>query len=241
VSAITIVGVVGIVVYVIARQLMGEPLRGKRVLVLPAVLFIVGIAEVASNHGHHPRSIDIVLLAIGAAIAVVVGVWQARSMRLEARRGYLWGQMPVRSLWLWVALLASRGMLDGLGYALGAHVAIGSGAILLTLGINRLAQAAVVFPRALAAGVPFAPEKDGTSLLSGIFSAHHDGPPDSSASDRTRESRPPASLSRFSHQMSNHPASSELAESDRSANNLSRQDWGLLLRQIVDRLNDRTR
>ena len=30
------------------------------------------------------------------------------------------------------------------------------------LGLNRAAQALVVAPRAVAAGIPFAPEKDGT-------------------------------------------------------------------------------
>jgi hypothetical protein len=39
----------------------------------------------------------------------------------------------------------------------------------LTLGINRLAQAAVLTPRALAAGIPFTPEKNGSTFLGGVF------------------------------------------------------------------------
>lgn len=253
-SVLTIVGIIGIVAYVIARQLMGEPLRGKRLLVLPAVLFIVGIVDVASNHGHHPRPTDIVLLAIGTAVAVVVGVRQGRSMRLEARRGFLWGQMPVGSLWLWGLLVASRGVLDGVGYALGAHVATGSAAILLTLGVNRLAQAAVVAPRALAAGIPFAPEKDGTSLLSGIFGVAGEGlsarPPGPSASPASGRAGLPGSAPSqpIGHQSRRHQShrpspSSPWRDSGsvRSADNLSRQDWGALIRQLVDRLDDRTR
>ncbi len=242
-SVLTIVAVVGIVVYVIGRQLIGEPLRGKRLLILPAVLVVVGIADMAGNNGRHPTATDIVLIVIGTAIAAIVGVWQGLSMRLEARRGHLWGQMPVRGLWLWVALVATRGMLDGLGYAVSAHVATGSAAILLALGINRLAQAVIVAPLALAAGIPFAPEKDGSTLRSGVLGAARERPSDSPASGpRLREESLPASW--FS-QLIDHTGSgrspSQPAGGNHSADNLSRQDWRLLLRQIGDRLDDSPR
>ena len=41
----------------------------------------------------------------------------------------------------------------------------------MLLGINRLGQAAIVMRHALATGIPFAPEKDGRSFLSGFFPA----------------------------------------------------------------------
>lgn len=50
-----------------------------------------------------------------------------------------------------------------------AHVAASASTLLFSLGINRLAQAAVIVPRALRMGVPFAPEKDGTAFLGGLF------------------------------------------------------------------------
>jgi hypothetical protein len=51
--------------------------------------------------------------------------------------------------------------------AVGAKVAGSSTPIIMLLGINRLGQAAIVMRHALATGIPFAPEKDGTSFLSG--------------------------------------------------------------------------
>ena len=48
----------------------------------------------------------------------------------------------------------------------------------MLLGINRLGQAAIVMRHALAAGIPFAPEKDGRTFLSG---ASHDARRDRSA------------------------------------------------------------
>jgi hypothetical protein len=50
-----------------------------------------------------------------------------------------------------------------------AHVAASSSTLLFSLGVNRLAQAGVIMWRAMAIGVPFAPEKDGKVFMSGVF------------------------------------------------------------------------
>jgi hypothetical protein len=166
-----VIAAIAIVGYVIGRQLLGEPLRGKRLILLPAVLAVVGGIDVA-GHGHHPGGLDIVLIAAAAIIAAVIGVRQGLAMRLQARDGVLWGQMPPRSLWLWLALVLSHGLLDLLAVGLGAHLAASSAATLLTLGVNRLAQALVIAPRALSAGIPFAPEKDGSTFLAAAYGAY---------------------------------------------------------------------
>jgi hypothetical protein len=164
-----VLAVVAVIGYVIGRQLMGEPLRGKRVVVLPVLLAVGGAADLGT-HSRHVRPADIVFLVISGLIAVTIGLLQGRMMRLESRNGALWGQLPVRALWLWAALVGSRLILTLIALAVGAKVA-GSGApIIMLLGINRIGQAAIVMRHALATGIPFAPEKDGTSFLSGQIS-----------------------------------------------------------------------
>lgn len=59
--------VVAVVAYVIVRQLKGEPIRGKRLIVLPAVLVLIGIMDLTSARPH-PAAIDIFFLAISALI-----------------------------------------------------------------------------------------------------------------------------------------------------------------------------
>jgi hypothetical protein len=167
-SVLSVVGILAVVAFVIGRQLVGEPLRGKRLLVLPAVLVVVGLVGL-TKHGTHVSGTDVTLIVASALVAAVVGVLQGRSVRLQSRGGFLWGQVPPRSLWLWVALIASRIVVIGIAHSLGADVAASSSAIFLSLGVNRLAQAGIVTSRALAAGIPFAPEKNGTSMLSGLF------------------------------------------------------------------------
>jgi hypothetical protein len=44
--------------------------------------------------------------------------------------------------------------------------------VLVVIGLNRLGQAAVIAPRATRAGIPFAPEKDGSTFLGGGFGGH---------------------------------------------------------------------
>ena len=99
-EVIRVLAVVAVIGYVIGRQLMGEPLRGKRVVLLPVILAVAGAADLGT-HGRHVRPADIVFLVISGLIAVTIGLLQGRMMRLESRNGALWGQMPARALWLW--------------------------------------------------------------------------------------------------------------------------------------------
>ena len=179
-SAIEILAVIAIIGYVIFRQVQGEPLRGKRAVVLPAVLTVIGFLNLRSG-GAHLSPADISCLVIGAAGAVAIGLAFGAITRLQARGGYLWAQLPVRGLWLWAALIAWRVAVMVAASGLHAHVAASSATLLFTLGVNRLAQAAVIVPRAMSMGVPFAPEKDGQVFMA---DAHRRGP---AARDRLSE------------------------------------------------------
>jgi hypothetical protein len=164
---IEVVAAIGIVAYVIGRQLAGEALRGKRVIVLPVVLTVIGFIDLDGSK-HELRPVDVACLAVGGILVAAIGIAQASVLRLESRNGALWGQMPGKGLWLWLALILSRVLMTVVADGLNARVAAATSTILLMLGINRLAQAGVILLRATSAGIAFAPEKDGTSLLSGL-------------------------------------------------------------------------
>jgi hypothetical protein len=159
-----VLAVIAIVAYVIGRQLLGESLRGKRVLLLPAILTVVGLTRLGGG-GHHVHPADVACLVVSGVIAAAIGAGQGAMMRLENRDGGLWGRMPATGLLLWVALIGSRLVMTVVASALGAHVAASTAPIVLMLGVNRLGQAALITRRALAAGIPFAREKDGKVFL----------------------------------------------------------------------------
>jgi len=165
-EVIRVLAVIAIVGYVIGRQLIGEPLRGKRVVVLPVILAVAGVADLG-EHGRQVELADVICLVISGLIAVTIGLLQGGTIRLECRNGALWGQMPVRGLWLWALLVGSRLIMTVIALAVGAKVAGSSAPIIMLLGINRLGQAAIVMRHALATGIPFAPEKDGRSFRFG--------------------------------------------------------------------------
>jgi hypothetical protein len=167
-AAVRIIAVIAVIGYVIGRQLMGEPLRGRRVVVLPVILTIIGVSDLGDS-AHHLQVVDEVSLVISGLIVATIGAGQGWLMRLESRNGVLWGQAPAASLWLWLLLVVSRLLMTGIADWMHAHVAAGASTILLMLGVNRLAQAAVIVPRAMSAGIPFAPEKDGKPFLAGLI------------------------------------------------------------------------
>ncbi len=172
-SAIEVLAVIGIIGYVIFRQVRGELLRGKRTVLLPAILTVVGFTDLHAN-GQHLRPVDVLCLVIGCAGSALIGVGFGAMMRLASRDGYLWAQLPVRGLWLWLALVVWRLGAMGLALALHAHVAASTSTLLLSLGVNRLAQAGVIVLRALPMQVRFAPEKDGSSFLTGVLGGASD-------------------------------------------------------------------
>jgi hypothetical protein len=235
----TVITVVVIIAYSIGRQVVGEPLRVKRLIGLPVALTILGIVDVATSNVPGPTHFDIVLIGAGCAINVAIGICQGRLMRLETRNGFLWGQMPKSVLWWWAAKIASGLLLDGIGHAFGAHLATISAVMLLGLGFNRLAQGTTVSYRALASGIPFAPEPGrlgpglnarGRSGKTRFFANSPDpGQPRSSPTgDYSSGSkiRPPA---RFNGS-STHSTSSAIS--------LPRQIWQMFLCEINDRLSD---
>jgi hypothetical protein len=164
-SWLEILVVVGVVGFVIYQQVAGQAIAGRRLIVLPAVVTIVGFLDL--DHAKHLQTVDIVWLTVGAIGSVLIGLAFGAITRLEERNGALWAKLPLRGLWLWAGLIAWRVVIMVIAAKCGAHVAASTAPLLFTLGLNRLAQAAVITARAMAAGIPFAPEKDGRTFLSG--------------------------------------------------------------------------
>jgi hypothetical protein len=165
VSWLEILAVIGVIGFVIYQQIAGQKLQGKRLVVLPAVLTIIGFANLHGAKGLH--SADYLWLTVGAVGSLLVGLAFGAITRLGSRDGVLWAKMPLRGLWLWAGLFAWRGLIMLIAARSGAHVAASTESLLFMLGINRLGQAAVIVPRAMLAGIPFAPEKDGRTFLAG--------------------------------------------------------------------------
>ncbi|HEY1624450.1 MAG TPA: hypothetical protein VGG16_11690 [Streptosporangiaceae bacterium] len=164
-SGLEIIVVIAVIGFVVFQQVAGQKVAGKRLIVLPAVLTVVGFLDLHGAKGLHHA--DYVWLVIGAAGSLAIGLAFGAITRIGSRDGVLWAKLPVWGLLLWVAMFAFRGLVMVLAAHTGAHVAASATPLLFTLGLNRLGQAAVIAVRAMAAGIPFAPEKDGSTFLGG--------------------------------------------------------------------------
>jgi hypothetical protein len=169
VSWLEILAVIGIVGFVIYQQIAGQKIQGKRLIVLPAVVTIIGFLGLHS--AGHLHTADYLWLTVGAAGSLLIGLAFGAITQLGSRDGVLWAKLPPRGLWLWAALIGWRVLIMVIAAKTGAHVAASTTPLIFTLGLNRLGQSAVIALRAMQAGIPFAPEKDGSTFLSGAFSS----------------------------------------------------------------------
>jgi hypothetical protein len=146
--------ILGVVIYSVYIQVRGQAVQWARMALLPAGLVLFGFAEMVHVPGIGPA--DIACIAASAAAAVAIGLGQGAQMRLEDRNGSLWAKLPVRGLWFWAALIASRIAIMFVAHAIGAEAAASFDSIIFVLGLNRLAQAGTVAGRAAKAGLPVA-------------------------------------------------------------------------------------
>ena len=172
--SLIITGAFALIAILIGRQLVGAPMRARRLVLLPAILIVVGFVELVVSK-MQVRPLDLACLVVGALTVGGIGFAQGALMRLESRNGLLWGQLPVQGLWLWLLLIASRVLMMMAANGMGAHVAASRSTILVMVGISRLGQAAAVLARATSMGIANAPEKHAGKLLSDL-SGRVDGP-----------------------------------------------------------------
>lgn len=159
VSVLVIVAVVG---YLMARRLTGGPLTGRRLVGLPAILAGLGAYQLVQ----HPLTLlDVGLLVAEAAVAVGLGLARGATIRLYEKAGQLWFRYSVATVALWLGSAAIRVLLGLGGRALGATTNA-SATMMLLLGATFLGESAVVAARARRSGVPYAQDRRGARAWS---------------------------------------------------------------------------
>jgi hypothetical protein len=160
-GTLQVVLVIAVIAYVLIRRLAGEPAEAKRMLILPAVLTVVGIA----NLDDLTHSGTALLFLIGTLlISVVLGALRGASIRLSRREGIVFMRYTWVTVALWVANIAVK---FGGNLLLGAidksGAAVLGNTVLLTVGAGMLLEGVVVLGRALRSGeqVIWAQGRDG--------------------------------------------------------------------------------
>jgi hypothetical protein len=142
--------------YVLWSRMQGRPLKAKRLLVLPLVFIVLGITNLTGSSAPHLSATDLGFLAVGVALSAVLGAARGATIEIYPQQGELWQRYRATTVGLWLALIGSKVVLMVLAHSAGAAAGAGTDSLMLSLGVSLLAEAAVVAPRALATGLPFA-------------------------------------------------------------------------------------
>jgi hypothetical protein len=130
------------VVWVLARQVQLARVKPRLLLLAPLVLAFFGIRSLPTSTWRVPA--DLALLAVSAALSLGLGAWRGQTIRVwRDADGTWWRQGSVLTLVLWGVLIVVRGLLYGVGVAVGHREASGLGAVLVTLALSFAAQNAV--------------------------------------------------------------------------------------------------
>ncbi|WP_203236801.1 CcdC protein domain-containing protein [Nocardia panacis] len=162
-STLTFVVVAALVIGVIVKRFIGEPLNARDTLIPPVVLLGIGVYSLTKVHDI--SAVDVLWLVLGCAAGLAFGAVRGTTIRLSDRDGHLWQRYSPWTLVVWV-VSTSVGL--GIGYAahyFGVHP--DARPITLSIGVSLLGEATTLTLRALRTGIPFAPERDrasGTSL-----------------------------------------------------------------------------
>ncbi|MFE3603476.1 DUF1453 domain-containing protein [Streptomyces sp. NPDC059096] len=156
-SLINVVLIAAVVALVVVRQ--ARPRRvatgGRGMFVAPAVLVLFSLRQPGLLDADD-RALSLVLLAAELVVGVAMGVGWARTSRLWAdENGTVWSKGTRATLVVWVAGIAVRLGLMGVGALLGVHQ--GSGALMLALASSVLVRGVLLARRAPTAAVPGGP------------------------------------------------------------------------------------
>ena len=143
------------VCYVVVRRMAGEPLQGRRLVLMPLGLVLFGGVNLLTS-AVHPGLLDVVVLSFEAIAMIGVGTLRGWTVEVFVRDGQPWQRYRPMTFVVWLASAAVRLGALWLGYRFGVDHKILSTSPLFMIGLTLLAEGVVIGRRALArqAGVP---------------------------------------------------------------------------------------
>ncbi|WP_174567671.1 DUF1453 domain-containing protein [Nocardia altamirensis] len=149
-------------IVLIVKRFLGEPVDARDTFVTPLILVGIGIYSVA--HVDNLTATDISWLIIGGLVGIAFGALRGTTTILFARDGHLWQRYTVKTLVVWATSAAAGFAVTLLGSTMGMHP--DARPITLSLGVGMLGEMLTLGLRALATGIPFAPDKRATAPTS---------------------------------------------------------------------------
>ncbi|WP_330274481.1 DUF1453 domain-containing protein [Lentzea sp. NBC_00516] len=140
-TTVEIVLIAAAIIFVMARRLLGEPAVGKRLLLLPAILGVIGLTQTSVG------SVSaLAFLLVSAALSVVFGLLRGLTIRTYERNGIVMLRYTAMTIALWVVSIAAR---IAVGFLMAPGGAQAGNGLMLVVGAGLLAEGLVVMNKAL--------------------------------------------------------------------------------------------
>jgi hypothetical protein len=141
----TIAIAAALIVFVLAKRVRGEAVREpKKLFLLPIIVGVIGVQNVARAK---VDTIDIAVIAAGAALSLVLGLLRGKFDRVTLVNGSPFMSWSAASVAVFAGNVLAKLALDAVGVAAGGTTAALTSSILLSLGLTLLGEAAVVWFR----------------------------------------------------------------------------------------------
>lgn len=165
--------VILLVGYLLVRRMAGQLMEARRMLVLPAILTLVGLASLNSTD---LSATAIGFLLLGCIVGVGFGVIRGYTVRISERDGSAWMRYSVASIALWIAAIVVRVVLIPVENAIDPAAASAAGqATMVAVGIGFLAESVIVLYRAMQseATIVWRADKSGNHTVSPTLADMH--------------------------------------------------------------------
>jgi hypothetical protein len=134
-----------LIVFVLAKRVRGEAVREpKKLFLLPIVVGVIGLENV--THAK-VNTIDIVVIAAGAALSLGLGLLRGKFDRVALVNGSPFMSWSAASVAVFAGNVLAKLALDAVGVAAGGTTSALTSSILLSFGLTLLGEAAVVWFR----------------------------------------------------------------------------------------------
>jgi hypothetical protein len=153
-NGVLILALVGWVLY---RQTVARPVVARRLVILPGILVVIGIAAISHVDNGLLSATALLYVAIDLLASVALGGLRGCFVRVYERDGVMWRQGGVITVALWLVSIAARAVIAILATNAGVGN-VSNASLELALGVTLLAQNGVVALRGSRQGIPFAPD-----------------------------------------------------------------------------------
>ncbi|MEV5509633.1 DUF1453 family protein [Streptomyces orinoci] len=144
-----------LVIAVVIKRLIGEPINVRDLFAPPVVLIIIGCVSLAKMKD--VTNTDLGWVIGGSILGMALGAYRGTTIQISEKQGYLYQRYTGKTFLAVVGTLVIMAAFGFLAVKMGMHE--NARPVQLSIGVSFLGESLVVGRRGLATGIPFAPER----------------------------------------------------------------------------------